>query len=96
MIRFEKDNYIMFFKDADIAAEWVINQYENCGDFEGILEDIYKDFGSWVNDQWTAYDILSESTHYNFDELWDEWKSILAHGIQHNHFDYFTNEDKEA
>ena len=95
MIKFEKDNYIMYFEDADQAAEWVIDQYENGGEFEGILEDIYTDFGSWVNDNWTAYDILSEPTHYIFDELWDEWKANIAHDIHYNLFDYFTNEDKE-
>ena len=95
MIKFEKDNYVMYFEDADKAAEWVINQYENGDEFEDVLQDIYKDFGTWVNDQWTAYDILSESTHYYFDELWDEWARDLAYGIHHNYFDYFTNEDKD-
>lgn len=95
MIKFEKDNYIMYFEDADKAAEWVINQYENGGEFEDILEDIYEDFGGWVNDQFTAYDILSDKAHYDFDELWKEWAEDLAYGIYHNHFDYFTNEDKE-
>ena len=65
MIRFEKDNYIMYFEDADAAAKWLAKENDVGGQFEDLINEVYDNFGRWVNHHWTAYDILCELHHLN-------------------------------
>ena len=96
MIKFEKDNYIMYFEDADAAAEWLVKKYNEDGQFSDLLDEVYNNFGRWVNLYWTAYDILCEPHHFNYDELYAEWLERLAYDIHHNHIEYFYNENPEV
>ena len=96
MIRFEKDNYIMYFEDADAAAAWLIKEHDEEGQFADLLDEVYNNFGRWVNLYWTAYDILCEPQHFNYDELYAEWLEGLAYDIHHNHIEYFYNENPEV
>ena len=95
MIKFEKDNYIMYFEDADAAAEWLAKENDEGGQFEDLINEVYDNFGRWVNDHWTAYDILCELHHFNYDELYAEWLDGLAYDIHHNYIEYFTNENED-
>ena len=96
MIRFEKDNYIMYFEDADVAAKWLAKENDEGGQFEDLINEVYDNFGRWVNDRWTAYDILCEPHHFNYDELYAEWLEGLAYDIHHNYIEYFYNENPEV
>ena len=96
MIRFEKDNYIMYFEDADAAATWLAKENVEGGQFEDLINEVYDNFGRWVNHYWTAYDILCEPHHFNYDELYAEWLEGLAYDIHHNHIEYFYNENSEV
>ncbi len=96
MIRFEKDSYIMYFEDADAAAKWLAKENDMGGQFEDLINEVYDNFGRWVNDHWTAYDILCEPHHFNYDELYAEWLEGLAYDIHHNYIEYFYNENPEV
>lgn len=96
MIKFEKDNYIMYFKDADAAAAWLAKEYDEGGQFEDLLNEVSDSFGRWVNEHWSAYDILCEPHHFNYDELYAEWLEALAYDIHHNYIEYFYNENPEV
>ena len=96
MIKFEKDNYIMYFEDADAAAAWLIKEHDEEGQFADLLDEVYNNFGRWVNLYWTAYDSLCEPQHFNYDELYAEWLEGLAYDIHHNHIEYFYNENPEV
>ena len=95
MIRFEKDNYIMYFEDADAAAKWLAKEFDMGGQFEDLINEVYDNFGHWVNDQWSAYDILCEPHHFNYDKLYSEWLEGLAYDIHHNYIEYFYNEEAD-
>ena len=96
MIRFEKDNYIMYFEDADAAADWLVEEHDEGGQFSDLLDEVYNNFGRWVNWHWTAYDILCEPHHFNYDDLYAEWLEGLAYDIHHNYIEYFYNENPEV
>jgi hypothetical protein len=96
MIKFEKDNYIMYFADADTAASWLIKEHDEDGQFADLLDEVYNNFGRWVNWHWTAYDVLCEPHHFNYDELYAEWLEGLAYDIHHNHIEYFYNENPKV
>lgn len=93
MIKFEKDNYIMLFEDADKAAEWLVKEFDEGGQFEEVLPEVAQTFASYVNDNYTAYDILCEPHYYKYDEMYNEWLSELAYDIHHNYIEYFTNDE---
>jgi hypothetical protein len=96
MIKFEKDNYIMCFENADAATDWLVKEYDENGQFSDLLDEVYNNFGRWVNWHWTAYDILCEPHHFNYDELYREWLEGLAYDIHHNYIEYFYNENPEV
>ena len=60
------------------------------------MDEVYDNFGRWVNDRWTAYDILCEPHHFNYDDLYNEWLNGLAYNIHHNYIEYFYNENPEV
>lgn len=92
MIRFEKDNKITYFKDAEAAAEWLETKWdEGDEEFGQILEDEYTPFAFWVNDNWTAMDILMDND-FNYEDLHNEWLAELAYQIYHNGIEGFVNE----
>ena len=96
MIRFEKDNYIMYFEDADAAARWLAKENDEGGQFEDLINEVSDNFGRWVNDHWDAYDILCDPQDFNYDELYSEWLEGLAYDIHHNYIEYFYNENPEV
>jgi hypothetical protein len=96
MIRFEKGNHIMYFEDADAAAAWLAKENDEGGQFSKLIDEVYDNFGRWVNHHWSAYDILCELHHFNYDELYAEWLEELAYDIHHNSVEYFYNESPEV
>ena len=96
MIKIEKDSYIMYFEDADAATDWLVKEYDENGQFSDLLDEVYDNFGRWVNHHWTAYNILCELHHFNYDELYAEWLDELTYDIHHNYIEYFYNENPEV
>ena len=94
MIKFEKDNYIMYFEDADAAAEWLVKEWGTDGNFANILENEFYTFGYWLNDHYNALDILIMK--YTYEELYKEYMEDLAYDIHHNYIEYFYNENPEV
>ena len=96
MIKFEKDNKIIYFKNAEEAAQWLIDQYHGFNnEYNELLEEIYVIFEDWVNDQWSAYDILCSLSHWDYEYIYNEWMQGLIFNIQENNLSYFTNEVEE-
>lgn len=95
MIKFEKDNEITFFATAEEAVEWLENEYNENGKYAELLEEVAVPFAWWVNDRYTAYDILSDPEYYTYNSLHEDWASNLAYDIFHNYIPYFTNMEME-
>ena len=91
MIRFEKGDVVKYFANGMEAAEWMEEEWENLGEFQDLLEDEAETFGYWLNDNFTAFDILTDRT-LTYDDLHTEWIEGLAHDIEHNYIAYFHNE----
>ena len=94
MIKFEKDNYIMYFKTAEDAAQWLVEEWDKEGEFANILENEFYTFGHWLNDHYNALDILIMK--YTYEELYEEYMEGLAYDISHENLAYFERvEDEE-
>ena len=94
MIKFEKDNYIMYFKTAEDAAQWLVEEWDAGGEFESILEDEFYTFGYWLSDHYSALDILT--MQYTYEELYEEYMEGLVYDIYHDNICYFERvEDEE-
>ena len=94
MIKFEKDNYIMYFKTAEDAAEWLISEWEVLGRFGDILADEDLTFGCWLNDHYNALDILTMG--YTYDELYEEYLEGLVYDIYNDNVPYFERVEDEV
>ena len=90
MIKFEKDNEITFFATAEEVVEWLENEYKSGGRYAELLEEISEPFHWWVNDHWSAYDILSDPEWYTYDSLHQDWVSELAYDIRNGYMPYFS------
>ena len=94
MIKFEKDIFITYFKTAEDAAEWLVEEWDKGGEFANILENEFYTFGYWLNDHYTAIDILTMG--YTYNELYEEYFEGLAYDIYHDNITYFERvEDEE-
>lgn len=93
MIKFEKDNEVIEFENARAAAEWLTEMHDlNDEKYGLLLEDVEEPFDWWVNNNYTAYDILCEPHYFNYDELYEEWFNGLIWNIENNYLNYFTND----
>ena len=94
MIKFEKDNYIMYFNTAEDAAQWLVEEWDKGGEFASILDNKFYTFSYWLNDHYSAMDILIMK--YTYAELFEEYIEGLAYNIYHNNICYFERvEDEE-
>ena len=89
MIKFEKDEFIMFFSNGDEAVVWLEKEFKEGGRFEDLLSECEDTFADWLNYNYSAFEILLGD--YNYDELHKEWAEDLAYDIEHNCIDYFYN-----
>ena len=95
MIKFEKNNYITYFEDEENAAEWLIEEYENYGQFD-IIREYYDDFIYWVNDNFSAYDILtSVPGDYTLENVREDWERYIKWNIRDGNYEEFTIEEEE-
>ena len=95
MIKFEKNNYITYFEDEENAAEWLIEEYENYGQFD-IIREYYDDFIYWVNDNFSAYDILtSVPGDYTLENVREDWERYIKWNIRDGNYEEFTVEEEE-
>ena len=95
MIKFEKNNYITFFEDEEDAAEWLIEEYENYGQFD-IIREYFDDFIYWVNDNFSAYDILtSVPGDYTLENVREDWERYIKWNIRDGNYEEFTVEEEE-
>ena len=92
MIKFEREEVVKYFENGLEAAKWLDNEWETDGQFGFLLQEVAETFGEWINNHFTAYDILVDSTDTTFSELYEEWIQGLAFDIEHNYLWYFTNE----
>ena len=67
MIRFEKDNYIMYFEDADAAAAWFAKENDEGGQFSELMDEVYDNF-----------QIIVVGTLYQFGKLLHTATFVLA------------------
>ena len=96
MIKFEKDNYIMYFDCAETAAEWLVEQHEKGGDFD-IISDYYDEFEYWLNDRYTAYEILKYPTDYSLEEIHEQWLYYIVCQVEncYDEFEEISEEDED-
>ena len=95
MIKFEKNNYITYFDNEEDAAEWLIEEYENYGQFD-IIREYYDDFIYWVNDNFSAYDILtSVPGDYTLENVREDWERYIKWNIKDGNYEEFTVEEEE-
>ena len=94
MIKFEKDNFITYFKTAEEAAQWLIDEWNRGSEFESILENEFYTFENWLNERYTTYDLLLMG--YTYGELHEDYFNSLAYDIYHDNIQYFERvEDEE-
>lgn len=76
MFKFEKDGYVKYFETAEETAEWLIQQADECSELD-ILYDVEESFDWWLNENFTAYDILMDagedpSLHHKLRKRWKQ------------------------
>lgn len=86
MIKFERDNVITYFKDAEAALEWLIENYKKGNDYDLLSEYCYC-FPAWVNQNYNAMDILLDPEYYNYNDLYEMWEEEVMSDIRCGHFD---------
>jgi hypothetical protein len=90
MIKFEKDEVVKYFDNDKEAAQWLDQEYKSGGRYAELLEEISEPFHWWVNDHWSAYDILSDPEHFTYDSMHEEWLLELAYDIRNGYVPYFS------
>ena len=101
MIKFEyKDNAVEFQSWYD-AASWFYFQWNNDNPrIRHIIDSsshYVMDFGAWVNDNYTAYDILAESNDNLWDILFERYIRDFAINLEEDTYDfckYFTDSNR--
>ena len=86
MIKFERDNVITYFKDAEAALAWLIENYNKGNDYDLLSEYGYC-FPAWVNLNYNAMDILLDPEYYNYNDLYEMWEDEVMSDIRGGCFD---------
>ena len=86
MIKFERDNKITYFKDAEAVLEWLIENYNEGNEYDLLSEYSYC-FPAWVNQNYNAMDILLEPNYYTYDYLYELWEEEITSDINSGWFD---------
>ena len=102
MIRFEYKDIVVEFQNWNDAASWFYFQWENDNPHIRHLVDssmhYFEDFGGWINDNYTAYDILSRCHDDLYDDLMHRYIQELADDLEDDVFDfckYFTDSNRK-
>lgn len=86
MIKFEYDNKIIYFKDAEAVLEWLIRNYEEGNKYD-LLSDYSYSFPIWLNRNYSAMDIVLEPDYYTYDYLYELWEEEMLYDICAGYFD---------
>ena len=92
MIKFEKDNYLIYFKDEEAVIEWLIDNHNSDNPQFDLLDWYDCDFHFWVNDNYTAMDILDY--HLTREDLVEDWRDALGSYIRNWWEEFSFVEDK--
>jgi hypothetical protein len=102
MIRFEYKDISVEFQNWNDAASWFCYQLENDNPrIRHIIDSsmyYFGDFTAWVNDNYTAYDILSRCHNDLYDDLKSRYIQELADDLENGLYDfcqYFTDSNRE-
>lgn len=102
MIKFEYNDISVEFQSWYDAASWFYNQWEN--DNPRIIHIVdssshyFMDFGSWVNDNYTAYDILARANNNLWEDLFERYIQDFAEDLEDDTYDfckYFRDSDRK-
>ena len=86
MIKFERDGEITYFKDAEAALEWLVENYNKGNDYD-LLSDYCCCFPAWVNQNYNAMDILLDPQYCNYNYLYELWEEEVMSDIRNGWFD---------
>lgn len=102
MIRFEYKDISVEFQNWNDAASWFYFQWEN--DNPHILHIVdssmhyFESFEFWVNDNYSAYDILTRCHDNLYEELFERYIRDFAVNLEEDTYDfckYFTDSNRE-
>ena len=85
MVKFECDNTIIIFNNAEGALEWLIANYESMNEYD-LLSDYCCCFPAWVNSCYNAFDIVLDPGYYNYENLYELWKEEVLREIRNGYF----------
>ena len=94
MIKFERDNEITYFKDAEAVLEWLIRNYEKGNKYD-LLSDYCCCFPAWVNQNYNAMEILLDPEYYNYNSLYELWEEEVMIDIRAGYFDELQRMEDE-
>ena len=86
MIKFEHDNKIAFFKDAEAVLEWLIENYHKGNEYD-LLSEYSCCFPAWVNQNYNAMEILLDPEYYTYNYLYELWEEEVISDIDSGWFD---------
>lgn len=102
MIKFEYKDIKVEFQNWYEAADWFYYQWENDNSHIRHIIDssmhYFEDFTTWVNDNYTAYDILSRCHDDLYDDLKYRYIQEFAEELEDDTYDfckYFRDSDRE-
>ena len=102
MIRFEYKDISVEFKNWNDAASWFYFQWENDNsNIRHIVDSsmhYFEDFTAWVNDNYTAYDILSRCHDDLYEDLKYRYIQEFAEDLEDDTYDfckYFTDSNRK-
>lgn len=86
MIKFERDGKITYFKDAEAALEWLIENYHKCNEYD-LLSEYSCSFPNWVNQNYSAMEILLNPEYCTYNCLYELWEEEVISDINLGWFD---------
>ena len=86
MIKFERDNERTYFKDAEAALEWLIENYHKGNQYD-LLSEYSCCFPAWVNQNYNAMEILLDPEYYNYNDMYELWEEEVLSDIRAGWFD---------
>ena len=86
MIKFERDNEITYFKDAEATLEWLIENYYKGNEYD-LLSEYCCCFPAWVNHNYNAMEILLDPEYYTYNYLYELWEEEVISYINSGWFD---------
>ena len=86
MIKFERNNEITVFTNAEAALEWLIRNYEKGNEYD-LLSEYSCCFPAWVNQNYNAMEILLDPEYYTYNYLYELWEEEVISDINSGWFD---------